>query len=368
MLYDQSTSKVKVAGVLSDEFPINVGVHQGSALSPLLFIAILDEVSKECRIGDPWELLYADDLVLTAETKERVVGMFGEWKEAMLRRGLKVNIDKTKLLVSGKPLVTRRETGRYPCGVCGSGVGVNAKICIQCNKWVHGRCMGGQRLTSVVPFRCSTCLQPPRTVSDESIMVEDGTIEEVESFCYLGDVLDRDCTADAAMRARISAAWGKWREISSLLCNSGIPLRRRATVYDACIRSVMLYGSETWPVTKKLEDMLLRSDRRMIRLMCGVTLRTRIPSNDLLLNSGLVDIRQVIKKNRLRMFGHVARKGENEPLGKILHLEAPGRRPPGRPKKTWSKNVEEDMREAGATREEALDRVTWRAITSRLTS
>ena len=166
----------------------------------------------------------------------------------------------------------------------------------------------------------------------------------------------------------VSAAWGKWREISSLLCNSGIPLKKRAPVYEACIRSVLLYGSETWPVTKKLEDLLLKCDRRMIRLMCGVTLRMRVPSEDLLFNSGLVDIRQVIKRNRLRMFGHVARRGEDDPLGKIQLLEAPGRRPPGRPKKTWNKNVEEDLREAGATREEALDRTTWRTIMSRLTS
>ena len=63
-----------------------------------------------------------------------------------------------------------------------------------------------------------------------------------------------------------------------------------------------------------------------------MTLRTRIPSKELLFNCGLVDIRQVIKKKRLRMFGNVARRGENEPLGKILHLETPGRLPPGRQK------------------------------------
>ena len=130
----------------------------------------------------------------------------------------------------------------------------------------------------------------------------------------------------------------------------------------AAIRSVMLYGAETWPCTKKLEDLLLRSDRRMIRLMCGVTLQTRVPSEDLLHNSGLVDIRRVLKRNRLRMFGHVARRGSNEPLGKIRRLEAPGRRPPGRPKKTWAKNVEENLREAGAKEEDAMERESWRVI------
>ena len=105
-------------------------------------------------------------------------------------------------------------------------------------------------------------------------------------------------------------------------------------MYDACMRSVMLYGSETWPVTKKLEDLLLKNDRHMIQLLCGVTLRTRILFKDLLLNSGMVDIRQVIKRNRLRMFECVARRGGNEPVGKFQNLEAPTRRPSGKPKKT----------------------------------
>ena len=42
----------------------NVGVHQGSALSPPLFIMVLEALSTEFQTGCPWELLYADDLVL----------------------------------------------------------------------------------------------------------------------------------------------------------------------------------------------------------------------------------------------------------------------------------------------------------------
>ena len=56
---------------LSEEFSIRVGVHQESALSPLLFILVMEEATAACRRGGPCELLYADDLVLTAETKGR---------------------------------------------------------------------------------------------------------------------------------------------------------------------------------------------------------------------------------------------------------------------------------------------------------
>ena len=49
---------------------MKVGVHQGSVLSPLLFIIVLEALSRDFREGLPRELLYADDLVLMAETEE----------------------------------------------------------------------------------------------------------------------------------------------------------------------------------------------------------------------------------------------------------------------------------------------------------
>ena len=68
-----------------------------------------------------------------------------------------------------------------------------------------------------------------------------------------------------------SGEWGKWKEITSLLVNRGIPLHHRGKVYEACIRSVMLYRVETWALTARLEGILLSCDRRMLRYMAGVT-------------------------------------------------------------------------------------------------
>ena len=121
----------------SESFEIKVGVHQGSALSPLLFIIIKEEATKECRKGTPWELLYADDLVLTAESEEEVKEMFNRWKVGMERRGLKINLGKTKFMKTGKEAKEKVQSGRWPCGCCGRGVGVNSILCIDCNKWCH---------------------------------------------------------------------------------------------------------------------------------------------------------------------------------------------------------------------------------------
>ena len=55
---------------VSAEFPVTVGLHQELALSPLLFVVVLDVLSESVRKEELWELLYADDLVMLAETEE----------------------------------------------------------------------------------------------------------------------------------------------------------------------------------------------------------------------------------------------------------------------------------------------------------
>ena len=53
----------------SKGFEVKVGMHQGSALSPLLFVIVMEAISREFRVALPWELLYTDDLAVIAETE-----------------------------------------------------------------------------------------------------------------------------------------------------------------------------------------------------------------------------------------------------------------------------------------------------------
>ena len=64
-LFEGSITKALAAGRLSDELGLNVGVHQLSPLSPLLFNIVMEEASKECTKEDQWVMLYTDDLVLS---------------------------------------------------------------------------------------------------------------------------------------------------------------------------------------------------------------------------------------------------------------------------------------------------------------
>ena len=67
-MYRNTKSQVRINSTFSDDFLVKVGLHQGSVLSPLLFIIVLEALSREIRSGCPEELLYADDLALVSET------------------------------------------------------------------------------------------------------------------------------------------------------------------------------------------------------------------------------------------------------------------------------------------------------------
>jgi len=68
-VYRHKNSVVRTVYGNSNGFVVKVGMHQGSALSPLLFVIVMEALSREFSIALPWELLYADDLVVIAETE-----------------------------------------------------------------------------------------------------------------------------------------------------------------------------------------------------------------------------------------------------------------------------------------------------------
>ena len=74
---------------------MKVGVHQGLALSPLLFIIVMDVLTEDVRDGSLMELLYAENLVLCGESLNEVMDKYGRWKDAVKGKGLRVNVNKS---------------------------------------------------------------------------------------------------------------------------------------------------------------------------------------------------------------------------------------------------------------------------------
>ena len=74
---------VRVGEEYSEEFKVTVSIHQGSVLSPLLFIIVPEALSHEFRSGFHWEDIFTDDLGIIAESFEECVRRLSTWKEAM---------------------------------------------------------------------------------------------------------------------------------------------------------------------------------------------------------------------------------------------------------------------------------------------
>ena len=164
-MYNNTRSRVRVNDTYSDEFGVKVGVHQGLVLSPLLFVIVLEALSCEFCTGTPWELLYADDLVISAETEEGLKMKLNKWKTEMEAKGLRVNMGKTKIMISGVNLRTLKDSGKYPGSVCRKGVGSNSIYCAGCSHWVHKKCSGViGSLKSNPDYRCSRCKGTARPI------------------------------------------------------------------------------------------------------------------------------------------------------------------------------------------------------------
>ena len=88
-----------------------------------------------------------------------------KWKTEIEAKGLRVNMEKTKIMASGVNLQTLKDSGKYPCSVCRKGVGSNSIYCAGCSHWVHKKCSGViGSLKSNPDYRCSRCKGTARPI------------------------------------------------------------------------------------------------------------------------------------------------------------------------------------------------------------
>ena len=247
-MYANARSCVHVGEGYSEEFEVKVGVHQGSVLSPLLFIIVLEALSREFRSGVPWEDLYADDLVIIAESLEECVRKLLTWKEAMKKKGLRVNAGKTKIMICCTGLDLLQSSGEFPCAVCRTGVGSNSIFCNGCKHWVHKKCSGLKHLKKDPDYRCTRCQGTARPLDgrpQKEVQVGPDKLEVVASFCYQGDMLSAAGGCELSTTTRVKTAWKKLKDLLPVLSSRHLSFKTRGHVYSSCVRSAMLHASET---------------------------------------------------------------------------------------------------------------------------
>ncbi|KAK3536468.1 hypothetical protein QTP86_013737, partial [Hemibagrus guttatus] len=195
-MYERSRTVMKCAVGQTEEFKVEVGLHQGSALSPFLFAIAMDQLSEEVRQESPWTMMFADDIVICSESREQVEENLERWRFALERRGMKVSRSKTEYMC-----VNEREG----CG---------------------------------------------------TVRLQGEEVKKVQEFKYLGSTVQSNGECGKEVKKRVQAGWNGWRKVSGVLCDRKISARIKGKVYRTVVRPAMLYGLETVSLRKRQESEL----------------------------------------------------------------------------------------------------------------
>ncbi|KAK3537270.1 hypothetical protein QTP70_007006 [Hemibagrus guttatus] len=283
-MYERSRTVVRCAVGQTEEFKVEVGLHQGSALSPFLFAIVMDQLSEEVRQESPWTMMFADDIVICSESKEQVEENLERWRFALERRGMKVSHSKTEYMC-----VNERE---------GSG----------------------------------------------TVRLQGEEVKKVQEFKYLGSTVQSNGECGKEIKKRVQAGWNGWRKVSGVLCDRKISARIKGKVYRTVVRPAMLYGLETVSLRKRQESELEVAELKMLRFSLGVTRLDRIRNEYIRGTAHIGRLGDKVREARLRWFGHVQRR-ESEYIGRrMLDMELPGRRQRGRPKRRYMDVINEDKK------------------------
>ena len=120
-----------------------------------------------------------------------------------------------------------------------------------------------------------------------------------------------------------------------MLYGRTFPLRMKGAVYGGYIRPAILYGCEAWYLKGSAMGILRRTERSMVREMCGVQLKDTKRCTDLMFILGLSDaIDQLAMAGSVRWCGYVFRREDGHVMRRALDLEVEGQRKNERLKRT----------------------------------
>ena len=165
-MYDNVVTSVRTRDGDTNDFPIKIGLHQRSALSPYLFDLVMDEVTRDIQGDIPWCMLFADDVVLIDDSRTGVNRKLELWRQTLESKGFRLSRTKTEYKMCGFS-TTRHE--------------------------------------------------------EEEVTLDGQVVPQKDTFRYLGSILHKDGDIDEDVNHRIKAGWMKWRQASGILCDKRVP-------------------------------------------------------------------------------------------------------------------------------------------------
>ena len=107
-------------------------------------------------------------------------------------------------------------------------------------------------------------------------------LNQVDQFKYLRVTFSEEGGSETAVRARVEAARQKWRELGPVIADKKIPTKSKTKLHTCTtvVRPVILYGAECWTTGLKEENILEKTEMRMLRRIKGVTVKDKMKSED----------------------------------------------------------------------------------------
>nr|KAG5712555.1 hypothetical protein BaRGS_011529 [Batillaria attramentaria] len=167
-------------------------------------------------------------------------------------------------------------------------------------------------------------------------------IKEVDKFTYLGSVVSKDGGTDEDIKSRTNKARHAFRTLRPIWRSTALSLRNKIRIFNSNVKSVLLYGSETWRTTKTSSHKLQTFINRCLRNILNIRYPLVITNQDLWEGTRQVPIEQEIKKRKWGWIGHTLRKSTSNVTRQSLDWNPQGKRKVGRPKQTWRRSSQID--------------------------
>ncbi|KAL0175752.1 hypothetical protein M9458_028082, partial [Cirrhinus mrigala] len=199
--------------------------------------------------------------------------------------------------------------------------------------------------------------------SPAPVKVDGKELPTTKSFTYLGSIVRQDGGAGNDIQSRLNKARTVFMTLNNVWRSSQYSVYTKLRIYQSCVLSALLYGSECWRMTEgdlnKLSTFHTTSLRKILRIFWP----RKISNHDLLQRCKQEDMDTIITRRRWRWIGHVMRKDCTSISKTALHWTPEGKRKRGRPKNTWRRTVEAELKTLnhtwGTIEKLAKDRQKW---------